>query len=91
MCELKCIVERDDSLEAFPTMFKDGKAKFMQLQSKIRRYAKLESETSRSLVALLEKQSNELSFCLGELMIGTYSNKFVNIAFLFNDQMQLMI
>ena len=60
-------------------MFKDGKANFIQLQSKIRRYAKLESETSSSLVALLEKQSNELSFCLGELMIGTYSNKFVNI------------
>ena len=91
MCELKCIVEQDDSLEAFPTMFKDGKANFTQLQSKIRRYAKLESETSSCLVALLEKQSNELSFCLGELMIGTYSNKFVNIAFLFNDQMQLMI
>ena len=81
MCELKCIVEQDDSLEAFPTVFKDGKDNFMQLQSKIRRHAKLESETSSSLVGLLEKQSNELSFCLGELMIGTYSNKFVNIAF----------
>ena len=76
MCELKCIVEQDDSLEGFPTMFKNGKANFMQLQSKIRRYAKLESETSSSLVALLEKQNNELSFCLGELMIGTYTNKF---------------
>ena len=91
MCELKWIVEQDDSLKAFPIMFKDGKANFIQLQSKIRRYAKLESETSSSLVALLDKQINELSFCLGELMIGTYSNKFVNIAFLFNDQMLLMV
>ena len=81
MYELKCTVEQEDSLEAFLTMFKDGKANFTQLQSKIRRYVKLESEMSSSLIALLEKQSNELSFCLGELMIGTYSNKFGNIAF----------
>ena len=43
MCELKCIVEQDDSLEAFPTMFKDEKDNFIQLQSKIRRHAKLKN------------------------------------------------
>ena len=56
-------------------MFKNEKANFMQLQSKIRRYVMMESETSSSLAVLLEKQSNELSFCHGELVIGTYSNK----------------
>ena len=75
MCELKCIVELEDSLEASPTMFNDAKANFMQLQFKIGRYVMLESETFSSLVVLLEKQSNELSFCYGELVIGTYSNK----------------
>ena len=64
MCELKCIVEQDDSLEAFLTMFKYGKANFTQLQSKIRRYAKLESETSSSLIALLENRVMSCHFVL---------------------------
>ena len=56
MCELKHIVKDDDSLEASPTMLKDAKANFMQLQSKIRRYDMMESETSSSLVVLLENK-----------------------------------
>ena len=79
MCELKLIVEHYDLIDAPPTMFKNAKIGFLQLEPEIRRHAMQENVNSVSLAALLEKQKNELILLQCEVETAQNPSFFLNV------------